>query len=141
MSSSRVVLLVEDNAAEVALMQEAFAELPVRHELRVVRDGEAALSYLRRRGEFAEAPVPDLVLLDLNLPRLGGLEVLEQVKTDDALRFVPVVVLSTSDHARDVRAALARQANAYLTKPMELAEFFGTVSAIDEFWLRRAARS
>lgn len=138
MAKRRTVLLVEDNLAEIELTREAFAELPTSHDLRVVRDGDEALAFLEGRAPHEDAPKVDLVLLDLNLPRVGGLEVLEQLKGDGRNRRVAVLVFSTSSNVHDVRAALDREANAYLTKPLDYEGLVQLIRDVDAFWLQRA---
>ena len=133
------ILLVEDNRAEARLAREAFADAHVQSNLSVARDGVEALNFLRRAGAgYAHAPRPDLVLLDFNLPRKDGREVLRQIKIDDDLRAIPVVVLTTSKARDDVLIAYDLQANCYITKPMDLEGFITVVKAIDAFWLQLA---
>jgi CheY-like chemotaxis protein len=133
-----LILLVEDNPGDVRLTQEAFKQGSTPHTLEVVTDGEEALDYLYERDGYAEARRPDLVLLDLNLPKRDGREVLEQVKTDPQLRSIPVVVLTTSEAAEDVRHAYEHDANCYITKPVDLDDFLEVVRGIEDFWLRVA---
>jgi chemotaxis family two-component system response regulator Rcp1 len=128
------ILLVEDNPGDVRLLREAVAEVPVHATVSVVGDGVEALAFLRREGWDAAMPRPTLILLDLNLPRLGGREVLAAIKGDPALRRIPVVVLSTSDAPADIAAAYGLHANAYVTKPLDLERFFAAVRALDAFW-------
>ena len=132
------ILLVEDSPGDVQLTVEALRDARVHNTLHVVTDGEEALAFLRRQGPWAEAPRPDLVLLDLNLPRKSGREVLAEVKADPDLRRIPVVILSTSENPDDIRAAYDLAANCYVTKPQDLDEFIGAVRAIDTFWLSLA---
>lgn len=134
--SSRLVeiLLVEDNPDDVDLTIEAFRESQSPSRLHVVEDGVEALEFLRRRGAHADAPRPDLILLDLNLPRKSGYEVLAEVKTDPTLREIPVVVLTTSAAEADVNRSYALAANCYITKPVDLDAFFGVVRVVDRFW-------
>jgi CheY-like chemotaxis protein len=129
------ILLVEDNAGDVRLTQEAFRDGKVRHNLRVVKDGVEALAYLRREGSYAAAVRPDLILLDLNLPRKDGRTVLAEIKADVHLRSIPVVVLTTSRAESDIQAAYDLQANCYVTKPVDLDEFIAAVRSMEEFWL------
>ncbi len=129
------ILLVEDNPADVQLTVEALRDAKVHNNLHVASDGEEALAFLRRRNGYAEAPRPDLVLLDLNLPRKSGREVLAEVKADPDLRRIPVIILSTSSNDDDVASAYDLAANCYVTKPVDLDEFLGVVRAIDSFWL------
>ena len=132
------ILLVEDNPGDVRLTKEALIELKVRHNLHVVTDGEAALEFLFQRDRYGKAVRPDLILLDLNLPRRNGREVLEQIKQDPDLKLIPVLVLTTSGSPVDVRAAYSLHANSYIVKPRDLDKFWEVASAIEEFWLRTA---
>jgi two-component system, chemotaxis family, response regulator Rcp1 len=125
------ILLVEDNAADVRLTREALREGKVRNNLRVARDGEEALAMLRREGE----PRPDLILLDLNLPRRDGREVLKEIKSDPSLMTIPVVVLTTSGAEADIVKSYSLHANCYITKPVDLDQFITVVKSIDDFWL------
>ena len=129
------VLLVEDDPGDVLMTQEAFDEHKVRNKLNVVRDGEEALSYLRREGDYADAPRPDLILLDLNLPRKDGREVLAEVKADEELRTIPVVVLTTSEAEEDVLRSYQLHANAYVTKPVDFEGFIEAIKQIDHFFV------
>jgi CheY-like chemotaxis protein len=129
------ILLVEDNPGDVRLTREALKEGKAHVRLSVVSDGDQALAFLRRQGEHAAAPRPDLVLLDLNLPRTGGREVLAQVKADPALRRIPVVVLTSSQAEPDVAASYDLNANCYIIKPLDLDQFIRVVRAIEDFWL------
>ena len=128
------ILLVEDNPADVRLTQEALRESKVANNLHTVSDGVQALQFLRREGEHAEAPRPDLILLDLNLPRLSGREVLEQVKEDPDLRRIPVVVLTTSEAEQDIVRSYELHANAYVRKPVDFEQFTEVVRLIEDFW-------
>jgi CheY-like chemotaxis protein len=129
------VLLVEDDPGDVLLIKEAFEFNKVHNNLHVVSDGEQALEYLRRQGEHAEALRPDLVLLDLNLPRKDGREVLAEVKQDETLRTIPVVVLTTSEAEEDVLKSYQLHANAYVTKPVDFERFVSIVRQIDDFFV------
>lgn len=135
MTETLQVLLVEDNPGDVRLTQEVLRESPVPTEVAVAGDGEEAMAYLRAEGEHARRPRPRLVLLDLNLPRKSGLEVLAECKADAELRRVPVVVLSGSAANHDVARAYDLHANAYVTKPLDLTEFIATLRAVEGFWL------
>ncbi len=128
------ILMVEDNPADVRLTVEAFKDAKVLNHLNVVHDGEEAMEYLRRRGKYADAPRPDLILLDLNLPKMDGREVLEEIKKDQDLKRIPVVVLTTSDDERDILKAYDLHVNAYVTKPVALDQFVRIVEAVDDFW-------
>jgi two-component system, chemotaxis family, response regulator Rcp1 len=129
--SERSILLVEDNAGDVRLTREALSDAGVTAELRVAGDGEQALALLRA----PDAVAPDLILLDLNLPKRNGIEVLEEIKTDPALRRTPVIMLTTSSSARDVDACYDRGVNCYVVKPLDLDDFTALVAAIKDFWL------
>ncbi len=129
------ILLVEDDPGDVLMTQEAFEEHKVRNRLSVVADGVDAMRFLRREGEFADAPRPDLVLLDLNLPRRGGREVLEDIKGDPELRSIPVVVLTTSSAEEDILRSYDLHANAYVTKPVDFERFIEVVRQIDDFFV------
>ncbi|HEY6090390.1 MAG TPA: response regulator [Gemmatimonadales bacterium] len=129
------VLLVEDNPGDVRLTREALRDVKVRNNLHVAQDGVEALAFLRRRGKYASAPRPDLILLDLNLPRKGGREVLEEIKEDTELRRIPIVVLTTSQAERDIRETYGLRANAYVSKPVDLDQFLKVVGSIEYFWL------
>jgi len=132
------VLLVEDNEADVRLTREALREAGENVRLSAVVDGEQALAFLRRQDGFADAPRPDLVLLDLNLPRKNGLEVLDELRADPSLASMPVIVLTSSAARSDVEAAYARGANAFVVKPLELDAFMDLIGAIRGFWLEVA---
>lgn len=129
------VLLVEDNPADAGLVGEAFNDRKLICDLHVAEDGAIALEFLRRVGRFVDAPRPDLVLLDLNLPKKNGQEVLQEIKDDSDLRNIPVIVLTSSDDERDVHSAYGLHANCYLTKPVDLDEFLHKVRSIEDFWL------
>lgn len=132
------VLLVEDNPGDVRLTREALKESAMKVNLNVARDGVEAIDFLRNRKPFDFAPKPDLILLDLNLPRKNGREVLTEIKGDPELKRIPVLVMTTSRAEQDVDRAYALNANCYIAKPMDLDEFLRIVRAIDEFWLRTA---
>ncbi|WP_097885484.1 response regulator [Streptomyces sp. st140] len=129
------VLLVEDDPGDELMTREAFEDNKIRNTLHVVRDGQEALDFLYRRGEYAEAPRPDLVLLDLNLPKYDGRQVLEQIKSDPELALIPVVVLTTSSAEEDILRSYKLHANAYVTKPVDLDQFIAAVRQIDEFFV------
>lgn len=129
------VLLVEDDPGDVLMTREAFEDNKVANRLQVVADGVSALAFLRKEGEHADAPTPDLVLLDLNLPRMDGREVLEAMKSDEKLRSIPVVVLTTSEAEEDVVRSYSLHANAYVTKPVDFERFIEVVRQIDEFFV------
>lgn len=132
------ILLVEDNPGDVRLTREAFEQTALETDLHVVRDGEEALAFLQRRDGYDDAPRPRLVLLDLNLPKVDGLEVLRKLKEDPTLRRVPVVVLTGSEAREDIAESYDRYSNAYLTKPVDPSEFVDLIEAIESFWLSAA---
>ncbi len=129
------LLLVEDNPADVRLTQEAFSAATVPHRLHVAKDGVEAMAFLRREDGYADAPQPDLVLLDLNLPRKSGHEVLAEMKADQRLAEIPVVILSSSEANDDVRKSYQLQASSYVCKPVDLEKFFEIVRDIESYWL------
>lgn len=129
------ILLVEDNPGDVRLTREALKEGKVRNNLSVAENGEAALSFLRRAGQFASAPRPDVILLDLNLPRKDGREVLAEIKTDPDLKRIPVVILTTSQAEQDILKTYNLHANCYIAKPVDLDRFIEVVKSIEDFWL------
>ncbi|MEE8410258.1 MAG: response regulator [Myxococcota bacterium] len=133
------VLLVEDNPSDVRLTKEAMLEGEMGNRLTVVTDGDQALAYLRREGEFAGAPRPDLILLDLNLPKCDGREVLAEIKAADTLRSIPVVVFTTSQSDDEIANAYALHANCFITKPADVGEFIGVIKQIEKFWLTTVA--
>lgn len=129
------VLLIEDNPGDVRLTREAMLEGAMGNRLTVVIDGEQALAYLRQEGEFVEAPRPDLILLDLNLPKRDGREVLAEIKAADNLRSIPVVVFTTSRSDEEIAKAYALHANCFITKPADFSEFIRVIQQIENFWL------
>lgn len=129
------ILLVEDNPADVRLTEEALKNGKVLNNLSVVCDGVEALSFLSQKGKYSDAPRPDLILLDLNLPKKRGCEVLEEIKKDPSLRRIPVVVLSISKNEQDIMKSYDRHANCYITKPVDLDQFVKVVKSIEDFWL------
>lgn len=129
------VLLIEDSPGDVRLTREAFRDAKMAVQLHVVPDGVEAMSFLNHDGPHAKASRPDLILLDLNLPRMDGREVLAQIKEDERLKAIPVVVLTTSVSQEDIQRTYHLHANCYLTKPVDLNEFLRVVKSIDEFWL------
>ncbi|MCO6006594.1 response regulator [Actinoallomurus purpureus] len=129
------VLLVEDDPGDVVLTKEAFADNKVSNKLSIVGDGEEAMRFLRREADFADAPRPDLVLLDLNLPRKDGWQVLEEIKADESLRTIPVVVLTTSEAEEDILRSYRLHANVYVTKPVDFDQFIKVVRQIDDFFM------
>jgi CheY-like chemotaxis protein len=129
------ILLIEDNAGDARLALEALREAKVRNNLNWVADGVDAIDYLRRQGKFEKATRPDLILLDLNLPRKDGREVLSEVKADAKLRLIPVVILTTSQAEEDILRAYHLNANCYISKPVDLDAFIKVVKTIEDFWL------
>lgn len=132
------ILLVEDNPGDIRLTQEAMREAKMTNSLHVAKNGASAMDFLRRQGEFEGAPRPDLVLLDLNLPRKNGKEVLKEMKDDPQLRRIPVIVLSTSDAHRDVTDSYDLHANCYINKPVDFDDFLKVVQSIECFWFHMA---
>ena len=129
------ILLVDDNPGDVRLVQEAIKGFKISNVLRVARDGTDALEYLRGEGEYGERILPQLILLDLDMPKKTGHQVLAEIKQDEALRRIPVVILSTSSNEGDLRKAYDLHANCYITKPMELDRFIEAIHSIEGFWL------
>jgi len=129
------ILLVEDNPGDARLTQEALRDAKVRNNLHVVLDGVEALAFLRRQGKHAAVPRPGLILLDLNLPKKDGREVLEEIKQDDQLRHIPIVILTTSQAEKDIIESYRLRANAFVTKPVDLEQFLKVVQSIEHFWL------
>jgi two-component system, chemotaxis family, response regulator Rcp1 len=130
------ILLVEDNPGDVRLTQEAFAEIALPMQLHVAEDGEEAILFLQQQGDYALAPRPDMVLLDLNLPKIDGHQVLRYIKNNDSLRKLPVVVLTTSNAEKDISQTYKLHVNAYLVKPIDYEKFTELVQKIEAFWLR-----
>ncbi len=131
----KIIFLVEDNRADVRLIQEALKNSSVPHQVVTVRNGMDAMAYLRQEGEYADAVRPDLILLDLNLPKKDGREVLAEIKADPKLRRIPVVVLTTSKNEEDISQSYNLHVNCYITKSRNLSELFKIVKGIEEFWL------
>jgi CheY-like chemotaxis protein len=129
------ILLVEDNPGDARLTREALREGRMRNRLHHARDGVEALAFLHREAPFEDAPLPDLILLDLNLPRKGGIQVLAEMKAEPRLRLIPVVVLTTSEAEQDVLRTYELHANCYITKPVDLDKFLAIVRAVEEFWV------
>lgn len=130
------ILLVEDDPGDELITREAFEHNKLKNRLHVAHDGEEGLNYLYRRGEFADAPRPDLILLDLNLPKYDGRQLLEKIKSDPDLARIPVVVLTTSSAEEDILKSYKLHANAYVTKPVDLDQFMKAVRQIDEFFVQ-----
>jgi chemotaxis family two-component system response regulator Rcp1 len=129
------ILMVEDNPGDVRLTVEALKEGKVRNNFHTVEDGVEAMAFLRRQGRYAEAPRPDLILLDLNLPKMNGREVLAEIKEDPELRRIPVVILTVSKAEQDILKSYNLHANCYITKPVDLDQFLEVVKSIENFWL------
>ena len=129
------ILMVEDNPADVRLTREAFKDAKVLNHMNVVVDGEEAMAFLRQEGKYADAPRPELILLDLNLPKKDGREVLAEIKKDPELKRIPIVVLTTSDDEKDVLKAYDLHVNAYVRNPVVLHQFMKVVEAVEDFWL------
>jgi CheY-like chemotaxis protein len=129
------ILLVEDNEGDVGLIEEVFEEAKIRNNIHVAEDGEEAVLYLRGEGKFSGSPRPDIILLDLNLPKKDGREVLKEIKEDQNLHNIPVIVLTTSNAERDIIRAYDLHANAYITKPLDFDQFMKVVRSIENFWL------
>jgi chemotaxis family two-component system response regulator Rcp1 len=128
------ILLVEDNAGDVRLAREGLRECKLLNNLSVAEDGVKALSFLRREGVYANSPRPDLIMLDLNLPRKDGREVLREIKEDESLKSIPVVILTTSKAEEDIVKSYSLHANCYVTKPLAIEQFINVVQAIENFW-------
>ncbi|QOJ28630.1 MAG: response regulator [Ignavibacteriales bacterium] len=128
------ILLVEDNEGDILLTLEGLQESNKDHKVEVVKDGKAAIDYLNRIGEYANANSPDLILLDINLPKKTGIEVLKYIKTSEVLKHIPVIMLTTSSSTNDIRQAYLNYSNCYITKPVEADDFIKAVNEIDNFW-------
>ncbi|MBT5307561.1 MAG: response regulator [Candidatus Scalindua sp.] len=133
------ILLVEDNAGDLRLTQEAFKDGKLCNNLMAVKDGVEAMSYLRREGRYSDAVRPDIILLDLNLPKKSGQEVLEEIKTDKELERIPVIILTTSKSEEDIRAMYDLHADAYINKPVDIDHFIKVVKCIEAFWIEIVA--
>jgi CheY-like chemotaxis protein len=129
------ILLVEDNPGDIRLTQEAFKEGMLRNNLHVVMDGEAAMDFLQGKGEYKDSPRPDLVLLDLNLPKMNGREVLTAIKKDPDLKRIPVVVLTTSQDEQDIVESYKQFASSYIVKPVSMEKFINVVASFKQYWL------
>lgn len=129
------ILLVEDNDGDIFLTLEALKEARIHNEVDVVKDGEKALQFLKKENEFANAETPDLILLDINLPKVDGKEVLARIKNDDVLKVIPVVMLTTSDSEKDIMDSYQNHANCYITKPVDFQKFMDVVQTVKNFWI------
>ncbi|MBW3468652.1 response regulator [Arthrospiribacter ruber] len=132
------ILLVEDNEGDILLTKEALDERNIKNQLSVARDGEEALDFIYQRGKFEHVKEPDLVLLDINLPKLNGHEVLQTIKSDKKYRHIPVLMLTTSSSSKDIFASYDKHANSFITKPLEVDSFQEAIASIEEFWLNTA---
>jgi len=130
------ILLVEDNEGDIVLTLEALNEAKIHNEINVVKDGDAALRYMKKEGEYTDVKTPDLVLLDINLPKMDGIEVLTELKNDDLLRVIPIVMLTTSDSEKDIFQAYQSHANCYITKPVNFGNFMEVIQTIKDFWIK-----
>ncbi len=129
------ILLVEDNQGDVVLTLEAFEAIRMVNTVNVVNDGEEAIKYLNREGIYADMPEPDLILLDINLPKLNGMDVLRYVKTHDRFKVIPIVILSSSESERDINESYSLHANCYLTKPVDFSKFLAVIKSVESFWI------
>lgn len=129
------ILLVEDNEGDIVLTLEALKEAKINNSVDVVTDGEAALQFLKKEGIYKDAPTPDIVFLDINLPKIDGTEILSIIKNDDTLRIIPVIMLTTSDAERDILKSYHNHANCYITKPVDLDKFMNIIKMIKDFWI------
>jgi CheY-like chemotaxis protein len=129
------ILLIEDNEGDIILTMEALKEARISNSVNVMKDGEKALQFLRKQGEFQNAPTPGLILLDINLPKIDGIEVLAHIKEDDQLKIIPVVMLTTSSSEKDILESYAHHANCYITKPVGFQNFMEVIYTIKEFWI------
>lgn len=129
------ILLVEDNLADVRLMEEALKDGKIDNNLSIARDGAEAMDFLHREGKYNGAPIPDIILLDLNLPKMDGRQVLKEIKNDEKLRSIPVVILTISKAEEDILKSYKLYANCYITKPVDLDQFFRVANSIEDFWL------
>ncbi|WP_194975816.1 response regulator [Aquiflexum lacus] len=135
------ILLVEDNDGDVLLTLEAFEESKFHTHVSVARNGQEALDFLHKKGEFSNAQRPDLILLDINIPIFNGLEVLEEIKQNESLKKIPVIMLTTSSNQKDIDMAYKKYCNSYVKKPMEMDDFMEAIQKIEEFWLQLSVLS
>lgn len=136
MNTELKILLVEDNEGDIVLTMEALRKAKVTNHIQVIKDGEAALQYLRKQGSYSTAETPDLIFLDINLPKVDGKEVLANIKTDNALMLIPVVMFTTSDSENDILYAYQHHVNCYITKPIDFDKFITSVQMIIDFWIK-----
>jgi CheY-like chemotaxis protein len=129
------ILLVEDNEGDIILTLEALKEAKIHNEINVVRDGDAALQYLGKEGQYKDVETPDLILLDINLPKVDGIEVLAKIKSNEDLMVIPVVMLTTSDSEKDIFQSYQSHANCYITKPVNFENFMDVIQTIKDFWI------
>lgn len=135
------ILLVEDNEGDILLTLDAFEESKFQTQVSVARNGQEALDFLNKKGEFSNAQKPDLILLDINIPIFNGLEVLEEIKRDEVLKKIPVIMLTTSSNKKDIERAYKSYCNSYIKKPLEMDEFVEAILKIEEFWLQLSVLS
>ncbi len=128
------ILLVEDNEGDILLTLEAFKEIKIKNSIAVVKDGVEAIEFLKKQGQYADSIVPHLILLDINMPKLSGIEVLDYIKKDEKLRKIPVVMLTTSSSESDITACYDKSANCFITKPLDFGNFLNVIEAIESFW-------
>jgi len=129
------ILLVEDNEGDIVLTREAFEDSRILIDMSVVKDGKLAIDFLNKEGEFSDAQLPDIILLDVNLPKRNGHEVLHYIKTNESLKQIPVIMLTTSSSANDINLSYKNYANCFITKPVEVQEFLNVVATIEKFWI------
>lgn len=129
------ILLVEDNEGDILLTLEALKEAKIHNEINVVKDGDAALQYMNKEGKYKDAETPDLILLDINLPKMDGIEVLAKIKSNEHLWVIPVVMLTTSDSEKDIFQSYQSHANCYITKPVNFENFIAVIQSIKDFWI------
>lgn len=129
------ILLVEDNEGDIMLTREALKEAKIHLKLSVVRDGKEAIDFVSKQGKYSEAAMPDMLLLDINLPKINGLEVLRYIKTNEGLNHIPIIMLTTSSSEKDINESYKNYANCFITKPADLNEFFSVVATIENFWI------
>lgn len=129
------ILLVEDNEGDIVLTKEALREAEILHSIQVIQDGDEVLPFLKKEGKYKNAPSPDLIFLDINLPRMSGTEIVEKIKNDRNLKATPVIMLTTSNSEQDIMKSYRNHANCYITKPMDIVQFIDVVHMIKNFWI------